>query len=118
VAGTVLDRFGRTYADEAGIRLLDKPAPLCQLLVLATLLSARIRAGVGVEAARQLFGAGYGTPEGMQRASWQDRIDALGRGHYRRYDRRTATMLGEGASCASSAGVQTCAACTVRPAAK
>src|SRR6266511_3289305 len=27
----------------------------------------------------------------------QDRVDALGRGHYRRYDERTATMLGDGA---------------------
>ncbi len=32
----------------------------------------------------------------MSEASWQDRVDALGRGHYRRYDERTATMrLGE-----------------------
>src|SRR5213593_4051297 len=44
----LLDRYGRTYADEAGIRLADRPAPLCQLLVLATLLSARITAGVAV----------------------------------------------------------------------
>ena len=33
----------------------------------------------------------------MSEASWQDRVDALGRGHYRRYDERTATMLGDGA---------------------
>ena len=33
----------------------------------------------------------------MEAASWQDRVDALGRGHYRRYDERTATMLGTGA---------------------
>ena len=33
----LLKRYGRTYADEAGIRLADKPAPLYQLLVLATL---------------------------------------------------------------------------------
>ena len=34
----------------------------------------------------------------MASSSWQDRVDALGRGHYRRYDERTATMLGEGAA--------------------
>jgi hypothetical protein len=61
------------------------------------LLSARISADIAVAAARELFAAGYGTPEGMAGASWQDRVDALGRGHYRRYDERTATMLGEGA---------------------
>jgi predicted lipoprotein len=33
----------------------------------------------------------------MLEASWQDRVDALGRGHYRRYDERTATMLGDAA---------------------
>ena len=33
----------------------------------------------------------------MSEASWQDRVDALGRGHYRRYDERTAIMLGDGA---------------------
>jgi hypothetical protein len=38
---TLLERYGRTYAEDAGIRLADRPAPLYQLLVLATLLSAR-----------------------------------------------------------------------------
>lgn len=93
----LLDRAGQTYADEAGIRLKDQPAPLYQLLVLATLLSARISAGVALSAARELFAAGFTTPQKMRRASWQERVDALGRGHYRRYDERTSTMLGNGA---------------------
>ncbi|MFF0718177.1 hypothetical protein [Micromonospora sp. NPDC003816] len=87
----------RTYAEEAGITLADRPAPLYQLLVLVTLLSTRIRAGVAVAAARELFAAGYRTPQAMEAARWQQRVDALGRGHYRRYDERTATMLGTGA---------------------
>jgi len=91
----LLDRYGRTYAEEAGIRLADRPAPLYQLLVLTTLLSARIRAGVALAAARALFAAGYDTPQRMAQATWQERVDALGRGHYRRYDERTATMLGD-----------------------
>ena len=93
----LLHRHGQTYAEEAGIRLEDRPGPLYQLLVLATLLSTRIRASVGVAAARQLFAAGYRSPKAMDAASWQDRVDALGRGHYRRYDERTATMLGDSA---------------------
>jgi endonuclease III len=97
MARDVVRRYGRTYAEEAGIRLADRPAPLYQLLVLATLLSTRIRAGVAVAAARQLFAAGYRSPQAMQAASWQDRVDALGRGHYRRYDERTARMLGDSA---------------------
>jgi endonuclease III len=95
VVQAVLDRYGDTYAKQAGIRLADKPAPLFQLLVLALLLSARISADVAVAAARELFAAGYRTPRAMRTASWQDRVDALGRGHYRRYDERTATMLGD-----------------------
>jgi endonuclease III len=94
----LLDRFGRTFAEQAGIKLADKPSPLYELLVLATLLSARISSDVAVAAAKELFAAGYRTPQRMKEASWQDRVDALGRGHYRRYDERTSTMLGEAAT--------------------
>jgi endonuclease III len=97
----LLCRYGRSYANEAGIRLADQPAPLYQLLVLSTLLSARISAGIAVRAARELFGAGYRTPKSMLQASWQDRVDALGRGHYKRYDESTATRLGASAALAA-----------------
>jgi hypothetical protein len=96
-ARELLDRYGQTYADEAGIRLRDAPSPLYQLLVLSTLLSAPISSGVSVAAARELFRAGYRTPGAMVAASWQDRVDALGRGHYRRYDESTARELGKAA---------------------
>lgn len=88
---------GRTYADEAGITLTDTPSALYRLLVLSVLLSARIKADIAVAAARELFAAGCRTPRGMLDASWQDRVDALGRGHYVRYDESTATTLGKGA---------------------
>ena len=93
----LLDRGGSLYAEDAGIKLADRPGPLYQLLVLATLLSAPIPAETGIAAARELFAAGYRSPKAMSEASWQDRVDALGRGHYRRYDERTATLLGDGA---------------------
>ncbi len=88
---------GRTYADEAGIRLTDTPSALYRLLVLSVLLSARIRSDIAVAAARELFAAGCRTPRRMLDASWRDRVDALGRGHYVRYDESTATTLGKGA---------------------
>lgn len=97
MARDLLRRRGRTYADEAGISLADRPAPLYQLLVLSTLLSARITASVAVAAAAELFATGLRTPRAMASSTWQERVDALGRGHYRRYDERTSTMLGEGA---------------------
>ncbi|WP_436771454.1 endonuclease [Yinghuangia sp. YIM S09857] len=86
---------GTTYAADAGIRLADKPAPLWQLLVLSNLLSARINADIAVAGARELFRAGGRTPHGMAELTWQQRVDALGRGHYKRYDEGTATRLGQ-----------------------
>ena len=93
----LLGRYGRTYAEEAGIRLADRPGPLYQLLVLSTLLTARIPADVAIAAARELFAAGYRSSRAMSEAGWQDRVDALDRGGYVRYEERTATVLGDGA---------------------
>ncbi|MFD7283380.1 endonuclease [Streptomyces sp. NPDC059862] len=97
VVRELIGAHGRTYAEEAGIRLKDTPQPLYRLLVLAVLLSARIRASVAVAAARELHEAGLRDPRRMAEADWQQRVDALGRGGYRRYDERTATQLGDGA---------------------
>lgn len=94
----LLDRYGRTYADEAGVHLRDTPAPLYRLLVLTTLLSVRIKADIAVAAARELFRAGWRTPRKMADSTWQQRVDALGRAHYVRYDESTATSLGDGAA--------------------
>lgn len=93
VAGAVLARHGTTYAEEAGIRLTDEPAPLFQLLVLAQLLSAPIGAGAAVATARQLFAAGWTSPARLRAAGRGSVIGALGRGGYRRYDERMATRL-------------------------
>jgi hypothetical protein len=93
----LLDRAGQTYAEAAGITLADKPAPLYRLLVLSTLLSTRIKADIAVEAAKELRATKLGTPRSMLDATWQDRVDALGRAHYKRYDEQTATALGDGA---------------------
>jgi endonuclease III len=94
----VLAGYGRTYAAEAGIRLRDTPQPLYRLLVLTALLSARIRSSTAIAAARALAEAGLRDPRRMAAATWQQRVDALGRGGYRRYDESTATQLGKGAA--------------------
>ncbi|MFC9222372.1 endonuclease [Streptomyces hygroscopicus] len=97
VVRELLDQQGTTFASEAGIKLRNTPGPLYQLLVLAHLLSARIRSDIAVAAARTLFDAGMRDPRRMAEATWQQRVDALGEGGYRRYDERTATQLGEAA---------------------
>ncbi|MEV4430376.1 endonuclease [Streptomyces sp. NPDC053792] len=94
----LLREHGQTFADEAGIALRDKPAPLYQLLVLTVLCSVRIRAATATAAARELFAAGLRTPAAMAGSRWQERVDALGRAHYVRYDESTATALGDGAT--------------------
>lgn len=97
VVRELLDIYGRTYADEAGITLRDTPQPLYRLLVLSLLLSARISSKIALATARALSDAGLRDPRRMADATWQERVDALGRGGYRRYDERTSTQLGEGA---------------------
>ncbi|RAJ56505.1 hypothetical protein K378_05692 [Streptomyces sp. Amel2xB2] len=96
-ARTLLRTHGETYAEQAGITLRDTPSPLYRLLVLSHLLSARIRADIAVAAARALSDAGMKDARRMADATWQQRVDALGAGGYRRYDERTATQLGDGA---------------------
>jgi hypothetical protein len=91
----LLSEAGRTYAEDAGIGLKDQPAPLFKLLVLTNLLSTRISAGIAVAAARELIEAGGGTARGLARLTWQERVDALGRAHYVRYDESTSTRLGD-----------------------
>jgi hypothetical protein len=97
IVDRLLERAGSTYAAEAGIRLADTPAPLYRLLVMSVLLSTRISAAIAVAATAELVRSGMGTPSRMRAASWQERVDALGRAHYKRYDESTATALGEGA---------------------
>ena len=93
----LLDVAGRTFADEGGISLDDKPAPLYRLLVLSVLLSSRVQSFLGTAACRELVDAGFGTPQHMRDAGRRDVLDALGRAHYTRMDEQTTTALGDGA---------------------
>jgi hypothetical protein len=92
---TLLSEAGHTFAEDAGIVLKDQPAALFKLLVLANLLSTRISSEIAVAAAQELFEAGGGTARGMAKLTWQQRVDALGRAHYVRYDESTSTRLGD-----------------------
>lgn len=94
-ANALLQYYGETYAEQAGIHLKDTPAPLFQLLILALMLSARIASDKAVSATRALFEAGFTTPQKMAEATWQQRVDAITWSGYKRYDERTATMLGQ-----------------------
>ena len=91
VVERLMERAGTTYAEEAGIRLRDKPMPLFQLLILCMLASKPIDAAIAMRAARELFRAGLRTPHAMLDAQRADLIKAFGRAHYVRYDESSAT---------------------------
>jgi endonuclease III len=95
----LIERAGATYAAQAGIRLVDKPAALYQLLVLAQLLSTRISADVAVAAARELHAEGLTTAAKMLAVDRSRVVEALGRAHYKRYDDVMAARLTESAQC-------------------
>lgn len=90
---TLLEHAGTTYADEAGIKLDDKPMPSFQLLTLCMLASKPIDASIAVAAAHELFAAGPRKPEAVLDADRKDMIDAFGRAHYVGYDESWATRL-------------------------
>ncbi|KUI47700.1 endonuclease [Mycobacterium sp. GA-1199] len=89
----LLEEAGTTYAEDAGIRLADKPMPLFQLLTLCMLSSKPIDASIAVDAARELFRAGLRTPKAVLDAERAEMIRAFGRAHYVRYDESSATRL-------------------------
>jgi hypothetical protein len=89
----LLDRAGETYAAQGGVRLVDQPAALYPLLVLAQLLSTRISADVAVAAARELWSVRLTSPRRMRDAQHRHVVAALGRARYKRYDEITAARL-------------------------
>lgn len=96
VRGLLRDH-GATFCEQAGITLRDKPSPLFQLLVLAMLLAKPISADIAVAASGELRQIGVRTAHGTLQTTWQQRVDALGRAHYKRYDESTASRLDEAA---------------------
>jgi endonuclease III len=98
IVRVLLRDHGRTYAHEAGIRIeRGTKVVLFPLLYLALLLSAPIHAADATRAARALVDAKLTTARTMAAASWQERVAILTTHGYKRYDEKTATMLGEAA---------------------
>lgn len=89
----LIQHAGDTYAEQAGISLQDKPAPLFQLLALCMLASKPIDAEVAVAAAHELHKAGLRTPDAVLSADRRTMIEAFGRAHYVRYDESSATRM-------------------------
>lgn len=89
----LLEVAGTTYAEDAGIRLDDKPMPLFELLVLCMLASKPIDATIATRAAREIFAEKLRTPAAVLDADRRTMIAAFGRAGYARYDESSATRL-------------------------
>ncbi|MDX1541530.1 MAG: hypothetical protein R3349_09020 [Geminicoccaceae bacterium] len=99
VVRALLERHGRTYADELGFDLArNTPSVLFRWLTASILLSARISADQAVRATRALADAGWTTASKMAGATWEQRVRVLNQHGYARYDERTSRMLGETAA--------------------
>jgi hypothetical protein len=95
LAAAVLQLYPRTFSEELGVRSLDTPSGSFRLLVMALLMSARIRASTALDAARALFRRRWTTAPRMAEASWEERARVLNESGYARYDERTSTALGD-----------------------
>ncbi len=95
-ARVLLDRHGRTYAEELGIAVArGTPSPLYRLLCAAMLMSARISSSIATDAARTLAKRGWRSPRKMAESTWDELVQALGAAGYTRCQERTVTMLGD-----------------------
>lgn len=96
VARAVLNAYGRTFAEELGIRVeRNTPSPLFRLLCFSILASARISHEIAIGAARALADQGWTTARKMADSTWRQRTDTLNAAGYARYDESTARMLGD-----------------------
>jgi hypothetical protein len=68
-------------------------AQVFRWLVACLLFGARISQDIAARAYAELDKLGVLTPGRLAEADWQDLVDALGRGGYRRYDESTAREL-------------------------
>jgi endonuclease III len=95
-ARALLERYGRTFADELGIDARKgTPSVLYRLLCAAMLMSARIDSRIAVKAAGNLAKRGWRSPRKLAESTWEQRVRALNEAGYTRYQERTATMLGD-----------------------
>jgi endonuclease III len=91
----LLDRHGRTYAEQLGIDVAaNTPAPLFRLLCFSLLAAARISTDIAVAAAAALADAGLNTVDKMAASTWRQRTDILNTAGYARYDESTSRTLG------------------------
>jgi hypothetical protein len=96
IVRALLERHGRTFAEDIGIPVKkNTPSPLFRLLCASLLFSTRISARTAIKAAIALTDQGWTTPQKMAASTWEERAKTLNEAGYARYDERTSTALGD-----------------------
>ncbi len=96
IVRVLLERHGRTFAEELGIEVArNTPSPLFRLLCAALLYSTRISAALATRAALALSEQGWNTPAQLAAVTWAERTRVLNQAGYARYDESTSRMLFE-----------------------
>lgn len=96
VVKALLEKYGRTFSHELGIKLeSNTPSALFRWLCAALLFSARISNRIAIEAAMALTKQGWTSAQKMAAATWKQRTIVLNRAGYARYDEKTSRMLAD-----------------------
>lgn len=80
-------------ADDLGLKVERKEKPLFKWFLASYLFGKRIQQGVARQTWEVFMKHGIDTPKKIAAQSWQDLVDLLGEGNYRRYDESTARNM-------------------------
>src|ERR1700757_3438325 len=82
-------------ADDLGLTNEKKEKPLFQWFLASYLFGKRIQQNIARQTWEVFMKHGIDTPKKIAGKSWQQLVDLLGEGHYRRYDESMAHNLQE-----------------------
>ena len=80
-------------ANDLGLTMERKERTLFKWFLASYLFGKRIQQGIAWQTWRIFMEKGVDTPQKIAKQSWQQLVDLLGEGHYRRYDESTARNL-------------------------
>lgn len=80
-------------AEELGLTIEKKERPLFQWFLASYLFGKRIQQDIARQTWEVFMKRGINTPQEIAKRSWQELVDLLGEGHYRRYDESTARNM-------------------------
>ena len=80
-------------AEDLGLKVEKKERPLFKWFLASYLFGKRIQQNIARDTWEVFMARGIDTPKKIANKSWQELVDLLGEGNYRRYDESTARNL-------------------------